>query len=93
MNTLMGELKGLEERLIKRFDKDIGDVKKRLDEIEESIHNLGNGKPCIEVRFRSFGKGNGNRKGKQKELDWLDNSSSSSLLGSFLGTFFALLDD
>lgn len=69
MNTLMEELKGLEERLIKRFDKDIGGVKKRLDEIKEAIHDLGNGKPRIEVRFGSFGRGNGNRKGKQKELN------------------------
>ena len=95
----VGELKVFIDRKFKHVDlqfrqigEEFGNVKYRLDEIEEAIHDLGSGKPCIEVRFGLFG--NGNRKGKQKELDWLDNSSSSSLLGSFLGTFFAsLLDD
>ena len=49
VQVLRADFQGLEKRLAERFDREIGDVKKRLDKIEDDIGGLGNGKTGIGI--------------------------------------------
>ena len=68
VQTLRTEFQGLEKRLTDRFDREIGDVKKRLDKIEDDIGGLGNGKTGIGVRLDRLENSQKSAKESKKNL-------------------------
>ena len=89
VQVLRADFQGLEKRLAERFDREIGDVKKRLDKIEDDIGGLGNGKTGIEIRLDRLEKAQeGAKESKKNWASWII-PLAAALLGSLLGPFFA----
>ena len=93
IQKLRTEFQGLEKRLTDRFDREMDDVKKRLDKIEDDIGSLSNGKPGIGVRLDRL---ENSQESKKNLVFWIIIPLPTVLLGSFLGAFlghyFSLLE-
>ena len=87
-------LEGLKVLIIKRCDgleKDIGEVKVRLEKIETKLHVTGNGSPGISTRLDRLE--NAQKIAKENKKNWASwiIPLVTVLIGSFLGAFFASL--
>ena len=80
-------LEGLRVLIIERcnrLDKDIGGVKKRLNNIEKEIHDLSNGKPDIAFRLSDLENSQkSSKENKKNRANWLI-PLAAALLSAFL---------